>query len=105
MSMSMSSLFWILIALVVGRRASAQEVDVKHKSHNRCQDLYNEAVSRWEEKACTRMSYTKTVGVQKDFTAFDAFEPDWDCSVQDRVGTPYTGDGKHDLFCWQLLLL
>jgi hypothetical protein len=91
---------WITIALMIGRSATVQAVDLQQThAHHLCHDLYNQTVARWEEKVCTRMNYTEHLSrVPSDFAAFDAFEPECDCSVQDRVGDPYAGDGTSTEF-------
>jgi hypothetical protein len=53
-----------------------------------CKDLYAEALSRWERRYNIRKQYVDTLELtnQPPKYMFDPWEPEWDCSVTDRIG-------------------
>jgi hypothetical protein len=53
-----------------------------------CTDLYEEALSRWERRYIIRKQFVDTLKLtdQPPRYMLDPWEPEWDCSVQDRVG-------------------
>jgi Methyltransferase domain len=60
-----------------------------------CTDLYDAALRRWKR----RISNTEQVVSTLDLTApaskytWDPWEPTWECSLEERVGLTYYGDG------------
>ncbi|KAG5189550.1 methyltransferase domain-containing protein [Tribonema minus] len=108
--------FIILLAVLLFRKAGRQVADdlAPHKAHPvatpyvpsvakgqcpshiaSCSSLYHQALHRWRTAACARKMRTPELnyhdGRQGD--TWDAWEPEYDCGVETRLGEHYWGDG------------
>jgi hypothetical protein len=61
---------------------------LRTKQGTSCTDLYTEALSRWNRRYSIRKQYVDTLELtnQPPKYMFDPWEPEWDCSIIDRIG-------------------
>lgn len=68
-----------------------------------CEQLWKDKLARRERRLKERADFLASNRHLNEKNSYDPFEPDWDCEMTDRVGTPPMGDGAKYMCGHELL--